>query len=438
MQFIQMFTNKEKTLKASSSWLLPFFGFILAAGFSAILAFIFPNSIRITPDLWFNADIVRVIWSMVSPEDTLRSNVHPLLGLIILPVARPFYFLARMAGLNDNFSMGIAAQLITSISAGITWLLVYWISINMGLKRAQGFAMGIFFLSSSTFMFWWSTPEAFPLGSPTILTPFFLLSLEIKSYKLWLLSLVASASITITNFSAGLIASCTKFGFRKPLIGMYGVTLAIVILLSLVQKSYIPAAKLPLQNVEKEAVYIKFSSPPTEKLYQFFVVPIAPLSPPKSIGNKEALSQILRFGIPTLENIYPLGVLAVVIWILLLLNGSYAAALKKSQASTALMLFVGFQLFLHFVYGDSPFLYSAHYTPALILIAGYGLTNSKTKTLKMLLPLLFFTLIALNFNHNIGILKESFRIGELQVANMCETTNVEEARSRKFFNTVCF
>ena len=60
-------------------------------------------------------------------------------------------------------------------------------------------------------------------------------------------------------------------------------------------------------------------------------------------------------------------------WTFLLLNGVSAALQKSDKTCIALIVFVVFQFFLHFVYGDSPFLYSAHYTPVLLLIGGYGL-----------------------------------------------------------------
>lgn len=418
MQSPKMRTPITKLIKASNSWLLPLTGFFLAASFSTILSLIFPYEVKITPDLWFNADIERVINSLAIPNEASRLNIHPLLGLIILPVARPIYFGATMTGLDIGPSMSIAAQLVTSISAGITWILVYLISLNLGLKRIQGFAVGIFFLSSSTFMFWWSIPETFPLGSPTILIPFFLLSTRTRSHRLWILSLVGSFSITITNLSAGLIAACARFGLRRQLHKILGATMIMAILLSLVQKSYIPTAKLPLQSLKEEVRFIKLDNPPIEKLYQFFLAPLAPLSPPNTPAGGALIYRILRFEIPAFNNIYPLGALAGVLWIFLLLNGCYAAALKRSPTSTALAIFAGIQLFLHFVYGDSPFLYSAHYTPVLILIAAYGLANRKSKNLKILLSALFCTLIAVNLIHNSIILKESFRIGELQLTSI--------------------
>ena len=121
-----------KFFNPSGSWLVPLLGFILAFGLSGILAAFFPNSTRLEPNLWFGADIARVINQMTNPNALGRTNVHPLFGLVIFPVARPLYFFARLAGLDKSLAMGIASQLVTSLSAGITWLLMYGISINLG------------------------------------------------------------------------------------------------------------------------------------------------------------------------------------------------------------------------------------------------------------------------------------------------------------------
>jgi hypothetical protein len=421
-----------RSFAPSRSWLVPLLGFILAFGFSGMLAAVFPNSTRLEGDLWFGADIVSVIWRMTDPVLSGRLNVHPLFALVILPVVRPLYSLAMLAGFDKYVAMGIASQLVTSLSAGITWLLMYGISINLGLSKIQAFILGLLFLSSSTFMFWWSTPESFPLGSPTILFPFLLLSLRVKSYKLWLLSLVASASMTITNFGAGLAASCAQFGFRRPLIGLCGLALAVVGMLSIVQKSYINGASLPFQ-IRGEKKWINFDNPPAENFYQFLVAPVVPLSPPVFVRQcpncnidlshvfdklgKER--QQLSFAILKLSNINPLGALAGIGWLFLLLNGVCTALQKRNKTCMALMAFAAFQFFLHFFYGDSPFLYSAHYTPVLVLIAGYGLAREVSKTYKMLLNSFALVLIGLLFSSNIVMLNKSFVIGESYMAERC-------------------
>ena len=158
------------------------FGFLIAFILSVFLFFLFPYAVRQEPNLWFGADIGRVISNMVDPLSNLyRLKVHPLFSLLILPVTSPIFWLAKSIGLEIDMSRVIAAQVVVSISAGIVWVLVYCLAIKIGLSRVVSFGVGLLFLSTSAFQFWWSTPETYPLGAVTILLPFLLLAFDIKS-----------------------------------------------------------------------------------------------------------------------------------------------------------------------------------------------------------------------------------------------------------------
>lgn len=188
-------------------------GFFLAFALSGMLSAAFPNDVRIESNLWFGADIERVINDMAEPlANHYRSKVHPLFSLIVLPIARPVYWIGRLMGLEGGLSKLIAAQFVTSVSAGMTWVLIFSLAIRIGLSRLTSLGISLLFLSSTAFLFWWSTPETFPLGAVTILLPFLFLAYNVKSRKTWLLALVGSLSMTTTNWSAGLIASLTRFG----------------------------------------------------------------------------------------------------------------------------------------------------------------------------------------------------------------------------------
>lgn len=84
----------------SAEWkkIVPFAvaGFLLAFALSCFLSFIFPNAVRLEGDLWFGADIWRVIEDMANPlANHHRLKVHPLFSLITLPVARPLVWIAK-------------------------------------------------------------------------------------------------------------------------------------------------------------------------------------------------------------------------------------------------------------------------------------------------------------------------------------------------------
>ena len=92
-------------------------GFLLAFLFSIVLSTLIPNNIRMEGNLWFGADIPRVIENMTNPDSNLnRLTVHPLFSLLILPITRPIYYLLRTIGFDIYSSKYIASQILVSIS----------------------------------------------------------------------------------------------------------------------------------------------------------------------------------------------------------------------------------------------------------------------------------------------------------------------------------
>jgi hypothetical protein len=419
--------------KVSHKLMLLVVGFLLAFGLSGLLSALFPNAVRVEPDLWFGADVTRVIHNMVDPSASFgRTSVHPLFSLLMLPLTRPIFWLATSIGFESELAMGIAAQLITSISAGVTWILVFMISIQMGLNRFQSFAVSLLFLSSSAFVFWWSTPETFPLGATTILLPFFFLGLREKSHTIWLMTLVSSASITITNFIAGFISAYAVYGLRRVFFVLCSFSLVLTLIFSVVQKSYLPSANV-FPNMQHEKKFINTNYFPMNAIYDFFVTPIVAPFTPVLLNNATQLNSYrrtlkldkngnptlqLHFKSPSMINISPLRFGAGLVWIVFLANGIYMGLFSQRNITcTALTVFLVFQFFLHLFYGDSPFLYSAHYAPVMTLLAGYGLAvaNKLNSSLSISLFSLFVGSI---FFLNIDILFKSFGIGLFYVSSL--------------------
>ena len=420
MNLIRWSVSKNRGL--SRQWMIAIMGFILAFGLSGILSAFFPYAVRIEHDLWFGADVNRVIGNMVDPSSGhWRTYHHPLFSLSMLPLASPIFWAAKFVGFQPDIAKAIAAQLIVSFSAGITWILIYVISLQMGLSIIQSFVIGLLFLSSSAFVFWWSTPETFPLGAPTILLPFLLLSLRVKSMRLWIIAIAASGAMTITNFAAGFISAYIRFKAKKVFYSLCAAALISVSLLSVVQKAYLPNAQLGEINLLGERKFIKRSFLPLNSLYGFFVTPvIAPSSPSLvNLNNLDRTTQDiygktmlqLHFEVPTMEDASLLRSGVALTWMFFLINGVYVAWFRRRNATCiALIIFLVFQFFLHSIYGDSPFLYSAHYVPVMFLIAGYGL-NSFRKSGSRLILLLAFLLTTILGILNVDALLSSFDIG---------------------------
>lgn len=385
-------------------------GFFLAFVFSCFLSYIFPNDVRLEGDLWFGADIARVIGDMANPlADHHRLKVHPLFSLITLPVARPLVWIAKSMGAGNGLAMGLASQLVVSTSAGLAWLGIYVLLLSFGISRLKSFFVGLIFLSSSGFLFWWSTPETFPLGAVTVLIPFVLLAFNVDSQIAWIAALTGSVSMTVTNLSAGLVAAYMRFGPRKLLYRLCLISAAVACLLIIAQKSYLPSAGLPFQ-LREEKNYVQVKIKPVDRFYQFFIAPVAPLSPPRMSSSQ------LEFSPWYVDRLLPLRALVALAWSVLLFIGIRSALLTHvNRLSTALVVFLGLQFLLHVFYGDTPFLYSAHYLPIMTILAGFGVASS-SRSFYWVLSFLMLVLIAVGLPLNILCLLDAFGRGSAYLA----------------------
>ncbi len=375
---------------------------ITALLFSTYLAAHIPATVRGTPDVWFGADVSRVIADMTDPDaNQYRTSIHPLFPLIFLPAGQ---ILTRLTG-----QPYVAAQLLISLSACLTVYLMYSIMRAMGLRaRDNGLMLGVF-LSSSAFMFWWSVQETFPIGAATLLLPFFLLALKDESLRHWALALTASFAITITNLSAGLIAawhSRRKVSFGRLILSF----LAITLFLAILQKSYLPktTAFWNLGLLEGEKKFLakssmnQLSSLRGRALDMAFYGAVAPPTPLKfSDPNLAAIhhpSLIYEYSARIFRGPHLVPAIA---WTLLLGAGIASMALAGwTTLSSAIAIFLGFQFLLHGFYGNQPFLYTAHFTPFLILVSAHGFRPGMgAATLKALrMAAVLFILFALPLN----------------------------------------
>ena len=98
-------------------------------------------------------------------------------------------------------------------------------------------------------------------------------------------------------------------------------------------------------------------------------------------------------------------------WLLLFFVG-LRKVLRSTQKNTftkVLVSFVLFQFLLHLFYGDHPFLYSAHYSPALIIIASYSLYGKHEKVFQLVAVVFCVTALYSNvgnFNHAMLLLQK--------------------------------
>ena len=106
---------------------------------------------------------------------------------------------------------------------------------------------------------------------------------------------------------------------------------------------------------------------------------------PSADYQQQLVSGFLRYGV--------IGWMTVVLWGVVLSCGIAALFMQKDRNHFAipLVVFLFAQAILHTVYGDEPFLYSAHFVPVLVLVSAFCFDLGKWR----LLSGVYVTLIVL-------------------------------------------
>jgi len=421
--------NKIKTTFKSKKT-ISYAGVLTAIFWSVFLAWSFPESVRMHFDLWFGADTSLIISNMVDPNSiNVRSILHPLFALITFPIAFPISLIGEAIGASKELSQIISTQLIIALSGGATWLLIYIIFLKIGLDKFQSFCISLIFLSSTSFIFWWSTTETFPLGASTLLLPVFLLANRCESRINWLLALIASASITVSNYTAGLISAGLKIRLNKTYFILILTSILCTSTLFAIQKKYILSSMGIDQIFESEKRFIKSKYKPFDYMVNFFVFPIVAPSTPELVSQSylytgksdENAPQQLNFSVPGIKEISLLRICASITWLGFLAKGLYNAVFtKRSKVSIALTCILGFQFLMHFIYGDTPFLYSAHYVPVMVILSGYAIVDISRKRSRNLMTFIV-AIICLICILNVEIFAKSHEVGISYISSIINT-----------------
>lgn len=348
-------------------------------------------------NFWFQADTPRLIESMLDRWSTMhyRASVHPLFPIF---GALPVYILSRALELNDQTA--IAA--FVGGAAFTTTALFYWAARSIGLARLQSAALCLLLLSTGSGVFWIGIPETFVLGAATMLLPLIWLTAPRGAHDQVSAPLqsIVSLSITVTNWTAGLLATLLAFGPRKA-IGPSIAAFACVAALTVVQGFVFPGVGRFL-DLREESAWAGVEGNEVADRLLTFTQPIL-TSTPVVLD----VDDRLLLGFDAYQLSAPL-VVAVIGWLLiaLLAGRTFLQGTLNPRASGFLLATVALQLLLHAVYGDGYFLYSFHFTPLVVLILGAALVGQH----KRLALALVIVTTAVSAFHNLGNHKEATRL----------------------------
>jgi hypothetical protein len=320
-------------------------------------------------DFWFESDLPRIFTMMTSRWGNPRSTHHPIMAITML---LPTSFLIKL-GVNELTSIRLV---LASISALWTALL-YSLLRSIDCRRVDAVVFTLLGVSTSATIFFFAVPEAFLLGSMTIIIGILWAALDEEGKGSPLGESFVSAAtlgITLTNFMVGIFSSFYRRSFRRALqISASG--LAIVILIWTAQKYVVPESQsfldVSLFSIEKQHFFSPeaggFVNIATGFFAHTMVMPEIQLVDRPSSGRWPLL--LTQTSMPGSAG--PWGLLALSLWALLLIAG--LISLVRITQRPRLRLILGSvllgQFALHLVFGNETFLYSSHWVPVLVVIA---------------------------------------------------------------------
>jgi len=362
-----------KNGSVSMGWLClpPFAAFAVGAGISFIQSAIMMGAgVHNVGDIWFEADTSRVYYNLIRyGSDHHRTSVHPLITLFL---STPALFL-RTVGLGPD----LAVRVMMAMGAGLLASSFFILCRVITTRNLDAAIYAALLCASASFLFFAGVTELYLWGSWTILLAI-LSTCVPEPYKPMALiaGSIASFSITVTNWMAGLAATLLAAGWKDA--AKYSiVAFAIAAALAAVQSNVYPRTG-PFLKVLGESQYATIDIVPriTNAPKSFLLDPIvlsgvrAPHAndrTPKAIHPEESLNLAIDS-----------RTLAMVLWTSLLVMlaacsiSNWSREFKSNIAILIAIILAG-QVILHIFYGEIVFLYSAHFVP--LLIAGVAFTS---------------------------------------------------------------
>jgi hypothetical protein len=349
-------------------------------------------------DAYFGSDLPRSYANMIDLSSDFSSMFkHPLYTLALFPAS-------QLIQKSLNISPDAATWTLLAANAFLWTFALFTCVYAICHKLLDTIIYTLLGMSCASTLFWLTVPETFGFGATTILIPFLLLTntTVASQYVLSVFVNLCAASITITNWMIGLIGSFLLHGPRRTLsIALH--TLAVLTVLWSVQKIFIPTGTFFMDfRLIKHETYRLRAWQDQSFLAQTRSLLVTPLTPYR-IASLVIPAQSYDFGggvkwpdadlpmvtiphgarTPAMSLLGPhvpvpvyVGVCA--LWLLLL--GIGATQLARSFKTSPLCQMIGLglvgQFALHWMYGtQEAFIYSAHWTPFLILLAALASTS---------------------------------------------------------------
>lgn len=325
-------------------------------------------------DHFFGADCWRVLENLRDTDaiSHYRDSVHPYFSLFAVSVSK-----LGSVSVKEGAEFLLYRSVFGTLGVFFFWLLILFETD----KPLIAFSAVLLLLSTFTVKVWSVLPDTFIFGFFTLM-----LSLNLIRVKADVLPVfIVSLSGATTNAFLGLVYLARRFSLSKEFFRKLLCIAFCVAILSLLQKMLYPSSIhfFDISAMNEERVYFNrtITSIPFrlfDFIYSGFVIPL----PNGAAGNVVA-EELWRTFFRNAADGYGKWVIFGVVLTLTLVPLLFVISIYRfardsgrSEVSIVILMFIVFQCLLHMIYGDTPFLYSYHFLPMMVLFLALQLPRN--------------------------------------------------------------
>jgi hypothetical protein len=377
-------------------------------------------------DLLFNADVPRVIGDLTLVESKhYRTKVHPLFVLLLNPLGATLTLITR--------SPLLSALLLSSLAGALCVLLARAFFERMGVGPPRSLLYSALLGASATHLVFGPVPETFVFAALSLVLLYLLAARHPGSLDYFVPAGVFALGMVTTNFVQSVVVfafSASRGRLSRPvlrkLLAFGSLVLAWSAGLSMLQGVIYPSS-VPFFLPDAYQEDLRYLAPLDEPgalaeratrllAHLFLYNLVAPAPHVWRTTTREG--PWVSFDAPAEPMSDPLFLIASGVWLFLLLWGLQRFLTRNDpwrpiQNSLAVCLLLNF--FLHLVYGNDLFLYSANWTFLLVAWAALSLhpiehAGGTAQRLRDMLLVSFLMLEVLNNGRFLGRLLQIYAI----------------------------
>jgi hypothetical protein len=371
-------------------------------------------------DQAFDADLGSWIVDLARPQGPhSRTAVHPLSVLLLNPAGSGIREVLRALGVP--FAARFAASLLCALAGGAAVGAFRLLLDRLGVPRPRARLFTLVFALSASQLFFASVPESYAFSALSLVVVFLVAAGPRPAPWARVAAGVASFGVTVTNVVAVALARASGEDARRPAVTLAAVSrhvalvLAIAAALAVVQRGLYPTAELwflPRGYTESHTGSIHWPGGPRETALRAARVvshmAFGSLAAPRlAQKHRSATRTPANFPAVAIRDPRPAGAAHAVLWSVLLAAAGLGLWRRPAPPiAWALVAWLAFEALLHLHFGASLFLYSGHWTFALVAVVAAFVGTGGGRALTLLLA----AVVGLQAVANAGLVLDLVRL----------------------------